>query len=240
MPNFFSDDPNSGNDLEDMMKQAPGAIKQGFALGYMFALPFLVAAKIVGAVFDASQARAQAKQRRRTATPPPRPEPPPYSRAQSAPPPPPPPPKADPLEKLRHILGVSANANKEEIKKRYRFLSHLCHPDKVAEHLKEQAEEEFKKISEAYKVLYAVAPEAPARPRPQPRQETPRPAPKPPEPKREPERPKQAKPESPRPTAKPPAKPKEEKTPAATTKENGERAWHKVEPPSDFDRPKYF
>jgi outer membrane biosynthesis protein TonB len=241
MPSFFSDDDRCGNDLNDTMKGAPDAIKLGWALGKIFGLPFVILGKIVEAGARASQAKAQARQER-TAPPPPRPEPPPFSRQQSSQrPPPPPPPKPDPLDKYRHILGVSATADKEEIKKRYRFLSHLCHPDKVAEHLKEQAGEEFKKISEAYQVLYAVAPEAPTRPRSQQKKtETHRPTPKPQEPKRETERPKQSKTEPPKPKPQAQSKAKEEKPAAETPKMNGGREWLKSKRPSDFNRPKYW
>lgn len=49
------------------------------------------------------------------------------------------------------ILGVSENADAEEIKKAYRKLVKECHPDIHPGDSK--AEETFKKISEAYAVL---------------------------------------------------------------------------------------
>jgi curved DNA-binding protein len=50
------------------------------------------------------------------------------------------------------ILGVSKTATQEEIKKAYRKLAQKHHPDK-AKGDKKAAEEQFKKISEAYAVL---------------------------------------------------------------------------------------
>lgn len=50
------------------------------------------------------------------------------------------------------ILGVSKNATQEEIKKAYRKLAQKYHPDR-AKGDKKAAEEQFKKISEAYAVL---------------------------------------------------------------------------------------
>jgi molecular chaperone DnaJ len=49
------------------------------------------------------------------------------------------------------ILNVSKNATDEEIKKAYRKLALQCHPDRNPEN--KEAEETFKKISEAYAVL---------------------------------------------------------------------------------------
>jgi len=50
------------------------------------------------------------------------------------------------------ILGVSKNATQEEIKKAYRRLAQKYHPDR-AKGNKKEAEEQFKRISEAYAVL---------------------------------------------------------------------------------------
>jgi len=50
------------------------------------------------------------------------------------------------------ILGVNKNATPDEIKKAYRKLAQKYHPDK-AKGDKQAAEEQFKKISEAYAVL---------------------------------------------------------------------------------------
>jgi DnaJ-class molecular chaperone len=49
------------------------------------------------------------------------------------------------------ILGIPKNACDSDIKKAYRTLAVKCHPDKNPDN--KQAEEEFKKISEAYSVL---------------------------------------------------------------------------------------
>lgn len=51
------------------------------------------------------------------------------------------------------ILGVDKNASGDEIKKAYRKLAMKYHPDKVSSDKKEEAEEKFKEISEAYGVL---------------------------------------------------------------------------------------
>ena len=50
------------------------------------------------------------------------------------------------------ILGISPNASSEDIKKAYRRLAVKYHPDKNRENSKE-AEEKFKEVSEAYKIL---------------------------------------------------------------------------------------
>ncbi len=50
------------------------------------------------------------------------------------------------------ILGISPNASSEDIKKAYRRLAVKYHPDKNRDNSKE-AEEKFKEVSEAYKIL---------------------------------------------------------------------------------------
>lgn len=181
MANFFGQNGGEGDDPLNVVGQLSGALKLGYYLGYICVLPFVILFKLVVIIVNASAARIQARAQSNIPPNPPRPEPPPWTQEQYSPPPPPPP---DPMDKYRAILGVPKNANKEQIKKRYRFMSQLCHPDKVADHLKDEAEEEFKRLIEAYRVLYAVAPEAPPRPRQQEkRTEPPPPRPKPREPK---------------------------------------------------------
>jgi len=51
------------------------------------------------------------------------------------------------------VLGVSRNATPEEIKRAYRKLAIQYHPDRVPPEKREEAEEKFKEISEAYEVL---------------------------------------------------------------------------------------
>lgn len=51
------------------------------------------------------------------------------------------------------ILGISKSASLDEIKKAYRNLALLHHPDRVPHEKKKEAEEKFKEISEAYAVL---------------------------------------------------------------------------------------
>lgn len=51
------------------------------------------------------------------------------------------------------ILGVNKDATQEEIKSAYKKLVLKYHPDKASSEKKEEAEEKFKEISEAYEVL---------------------------------------------------------------------------------------
>lgn len=52
------------------------------------------------------------------------------------------------------ILGVERNASLEEIKNRYKFLVYVFHPDRLQDSiLKSNAENELKKINEAYAIL---------------------------------------------------------------------------------------
>lgn len=49
------------------------------------------------------------------------------------------------------IFGGSKTATTEEIKKAYRELAMLCHPDRNLGN--KEAEEKFKEVNEAYKIL---------------------------------------------------------------------------------------
>ncbi len=63
---------------------------------------------------------------------------------------------ANTIEQAYEILGVSPKDNAETIKKRFRSLSLKYHPDRVAhlgEEIKKNAEEKFKKISDAYEMI---------------------------------------------------------------------------------------
>jgi len=51
------------------------------------------------------------------------------------------------------VLGVKKNASHEDLKKAYREMALLHHPDRVAPEKKKEAEDAFKEISEAYAVL---------------------------------------------------------------------------------------
>jgi WD40 repeat protein len=59
------------------------------------------------------------------------------------------------------ILGLKANASPEEVKKAYRNLVKIWHPDRFSQDSQEQkkAEEEFKKILEAYEALKDYQPQ---------------------------------------------------------------------------------
>jgi curved DNA-binding protein CbpA len=56
------------------------------------------------------------------------------------------------LKDYYHILGVNQDANAQDIKKAFRRLALLYHPDRNPGDVKE-AEEKFKEINEAYEVL---------------------------------------------------------------------------------------
>lgn len=55
--------------------------------------------------------------------------------------------------KLYEILEVEESASSNEIKKAYRKLALRYHPDKVTEEEREEAEQKFKEISQAYEIL---------------------------------------------------------------------------------------
>jgi curved DNA-binding protein CbpA len=58
------------------------------------------------------------------------------------------------MDKFRRVLGVTANASKDEIKSAFRRLAVQHHPDKHTEpRAKAAAEKKFKEISEAYSFL---------------------------------------------------------------------------------------
>ena len=55
---------------------------------------------------------------------------------------------------LYEVLGVDREANDETLKKAYRKLARKWHPDQYTDNeAKKQAEEEMKKINEAYGIL---------------------------------------------------------------------------------------
>ena len=59
------------------------------------------------------------------------------------------------------VLGVSRSASDEEIKKAYRTLSRKYHPDaNVNNPNKDQAEERFKQVQQAYDLISRELPEA--------------------------------------------------------------------------------
>ena len=51
------------------------------------------------------------------------------------------------------VLQIEKTANSEDIKKAYRKLAKLYHPDKNKEENKEETEEKFKELSESYTIL---------------------------------------------------------------------------------------
>lgn len=61
----------------------------------------------------------------------------------------------EPGRSLYDILNVSEEATQAEIKRAYRRLSGVFHPDKQpSDDLKEEAAESFAEIKDAYEVLY--------------------------------------------------------------------------------------
>jgi curved DNA-binding protein CbpA len=58
------------------------------------------------------------------------------------------------MKNYYQVLGVSLRATQTEIKERFRFLANAYHPDKFPNaEQKSNAEQEFKKINEAYQIL---------------------------------------------------------------------------------------
>ena len=54
------------------------------------------------------------------------------------------------------VLGIDSNATDDEVKKAYRRLAMKYHPDRVenlGEEVRRNAEEQFKKINEAYETI---------------------------------------------------------------------------------------
>ncbi|HCF29786.1 MAG TPA: molecular chaperone DnaJ, partial [Cyanobacteria bacterium UBA11049] len=67
------------------------------------------------------------------------------------------------LEKYYEILKLKPGASLGEVKQAYRDLAKVWHPDCFpdAPHLKQKAEEEIKKINEAYQQLKSYLPVSP-------------------------------------------------------------------------------
>jgi curved DNA-binding protein CbpA len=67
------------------------------------------------------------------------------------------------LEKYYEILKLKPGASLGEVKQAYRDLAKVWHPDCFpdAPHLKQKAEEEIKKINEAYQQLKSCQPVSP-------------------------------------------------------------------------------
>ncbi len=62
------------------------------------------------------------------------------------------------MENYYTVLDVPSRASQAEIKERFRFLANAYHPDKFAtQSHKDKAEDEFKKINEAYQILSVPA-----------------------------------------------------------------------------------
>ncbi|EME48179.1 hypothetical protein DOTSEDRAFT_69950 [Dothistroma septosporum NZE10] len=54
---------------------------------------------------------------------------------------------------LYEVLGISRSSTKAEVKKAYHRAALSSHPDKVAEHQREEADIKFKAVSQAYEIL---------------------------------------------------------------------------------------
>ncbi len=72
---------------------------------------------------------------------------------------------ADPLTHLK-TLGLESGASREEVKKAYRDLSKVWHPDRFAEDpaLQKKAGEKLQAINDAYKCLQSYEPQLDAGP----------------------------------------------------------------------------
>ncbi|XP_067931094.1 DPH4 homolog [Watersipora subatra] len=57
------------------------------------------------------------------------------------------------MEDYYSILGCSIDSSLDEIKQRYRALARLCHPDSIRADVTSKCEEDFSRVSHAYKVL---------------------------------------------------------------------------------------
>jgi len=135
------------------------AIRSGWQMAMLLMFPFFLLCKLIEWYAETRRQEPTFPQPDHVnpwnCPPPPRPaDEPRQQRTESRPPPATPPkPKTDPLDEYRRRLGVAKDNTQEEIKKRYRFMSHAFHPDKFPEAQKPVAEEEFKKINESFRVL---------------------------------------------------------------------------------------
>lgn len=221
---FFRDDDGPHED-RDYLGQFFGAIKLGVLLANICVFPFYLLGKFIGKAASAS-ANPAPPNPQQNIPPPPRTSPPPFGQQQ--PPPPRQPPPSDPLEKYRIILGVTPDADKPEIKRRYHFLSHCYHPDKIPDENNGDAENEFKKLVEAYNVLYPLAPDGPQRARPHTGAQRAKSKPSEPSPKPHSEAPKQNHDTQARPKPDQPA-PRQDAKPKSPSGDN-----------PDWQKPKYF
>lgn len=57
------------------------------------------------------------------------------------------------MSQYHDILKVSPSASQEEIKKAFRRRALECHPDRADEEKKEEAQEEFRRVREAFEIL---------------------------------------------------------------------------------------